>query len=89
MDQLCYILTRLEDIQALTTPIQSSQNVAVDDRMRFFHADHPEQAAECGQQDGGHYRCCLCPEKVTGWTDLIKCYRAPRLSLQDRIKMVC
>ena len=84
-DQLCYVHTRMEDVQALTNLVNSRQGVQIADKLRLLHGDHPEQSAESGQQDGGHYPCCLCPEKVTDWSDLIKCYRAPCISLNERI----
>ena len=89
VDQLCYIDNRLEDIKLLENKIQTTSGVSITDKLRFFHGDHPAQAVEVGQQDGGHYPCCLCPVKASSWTDPIKCYRAPSVTMQQRIDKVC
>ena len=36
----------------------------------YFPAEYPGQIDEMEQQDGGHYVCCLCPEKALVWSDL-------------------
>lgn len=87
-DQLCYMPNRINDIVEMEVPVLSKCGVTVTDVMRFFHGDHPAQAVEAGQQDGGHYPCCICPLKACAWTDLTKCYRAPCVSMQDRIDEV-
>ena len=88
VDQLCYIANRVEDLQELEDQIESECNALVTDVMRFFHGDHPAQAVEAGQQEGGHYPCCLCDRKVISWTDGVACYRAKTISLQDRVDKV-
>ena len=89
IDRLCYSDERFEDIEEINIQkAESCHGVQINDCMRMFHADHPEQAAESGQQDGGHYACCLCRSHAMDWSDLIKCFRAPCITLQDRLDMV-
>ena len=64
VDQLCYIDGRVEDLAQLADKITSSQNVNITDKMRFFHGDHPAQAVEIGQQEGGQFPCSYCNAKA-------------------------
>ena len=54
-DHLCYIETRMNDVQALSNSTKSSHGIDVHDKMRFLHSDHPEQASETGQQEGAYH----------------------------------
>ena len=88
IDQLCYVNNRVEDLTDLKDPVISTRNAPVTDIMRFFHGDHPAQAVEAGQQEGGNYPCCFCNKRVSAWTDMVSCYRADNISLQQRIVKV-
>ena len=59
--QLLYTDERIGDIMNLKYPRKSSNNVEVNDVLRFFKGDSPACQFEVGQQKGGNFFCIVCP----------------------------
>ena len=86
VDQLCYTPYRLEDLHQMTQPLKNDRCVV--DVMRFYHGDHPAISVEVGQQEGGHYACTGCSLHSALWTDVVACFRAGGLTIQQRLDKV-
>ena len=87
-EQLAYVETRQECLDCLPNQVETSSGVKVNDVMRFFHGDGPEQQFESGEQRGGHAGCCACSGDSRRYRDLTYTFRRPLLSLADRQHMV-
>ena len=86
--QLLYSSLRLADIVEMKTPVKTSNNINLTDKIRFFKGDSPARLFEAGQQKGGTYFCCVCPLNANysgKYTHIIK---LPFLDIKDRIKKV-
>ena len=54
VEQLAYIENRQECLDFLPYQVETSDGVKVNDVMRFFYGDGPEQHFESGEQRGGN-----------------------------------
>ena len=60
-----------EDIQQVTTKIDSSHNVPITCICLLFRGDHPAQEVESGEQIGGNVSSCGCTTSSTQYPDHI------------------
>ena len=60
VEQLAYVDIRQECLDYLPYQVETSDGVKVNDVMRFFHGDGPEQQFESGEQRGGNAGCSGC-----------------------------
>ena len=60
-----------EDIQQVTTKIDSSHNVPITGICLLFRGDHPAQEVESGEQIGGNVSSCGCTASSTQYPDHI------------------
>lgn len=88
VEQLAYVETRQECLDSLPHQIETSDGVKVNDVMRFFHGDGPEQQFESGEQRGGNAGCSACSGDSRRYRDLTYSFRRPQLSLADRQRIV-
>ena len=82
-DKLAYVETRMEDIDELQTKLKSGQDMYIEDIMRFFNSDHPEQCYERGQQEGGERPCAGCHGRASLFYDLTASFRADQTTLEQ------
>jgi hypothetical protein len=88
-DQLCYVQTRLECLEELSSEVvTTSSGEQLIDKMRFFHGDSPSRQYEAGQQKGGNYYCALCGANAHRVYELDYAFRCPHISLDDRQQLV-
>lgn len=86
-DKLCYVDTRVEDIDTLGEPL-TINNVNYNVRFRYFGGDHPEQSLEAGQTEGGNYPCVGCSSSAKSFDDIVHVNRSRHRDLQERTKEV-
>ncbi|XP_068680568.1 uncharacterized protein [Montipora foliosa] len=86
--QLAYVDTRRECLDQLSNNLQTSKGVPVEDVMRFFHGDGPEQQFESGEQTSGNNGCSGCSGDSRRYRDLVYCFRNLHMSLADRCNIV-
>ena len=56
----------------------------VTDTMKYINGDHPEQASESGNLEGGDIPCAGCGARAQSFIDLEHCFRTEHLTLEDR-----
>ena len=88
IEQLAYVDTRQECLDHLPHHVETSKGVKVNDVVRFFHGDGPEQQFESGEQRGGNAGCSACSGDARRYRDLTYSFRCPLLSLADRERIV-
>ena len=88
MEQLAYVETRQECLDCLPFQVETSNGVKVNDVMRFFHGNGPEQQFESGEQRGGNAGCSACTGDSRRYRDLTYSFRCPQLSLEDQQQIV-
>ena len=88
IEQLAYVDTRQECLDHLPYAVETSGGVQVNDVMRFFQGDGPEQQFESGEQRGGNAGCSACSGDSRRYRDLTYSFRRPLLSLADRQHIV-
>jgi hypothetical protein len=81
IDQLSYILTRIEDLKTLRKQEGESKYI-----LRFFSGDGPARQFEAGHQRGGNYSC-LCGIKTKDHANLEHAYSIAPPSLKQRAKV--
>lgn len=84
----CIDETRQECLDWLPFQVETSDGVKVNDVMRFFHGDGPEQQFESGEQRGGNAGCSACSGDSRGYRDLTYSFQRTQLSLEDRQQIV-
>ena len=87
-EQLCYVETRLECLEDLSSLVTSTSGININDVMRFFHADTPARQYKCGQQKGGHFYCALCGASANRAYEMDYVFCCPHISLTDRQNLV-
>ena len=80
--------TRQECLDQLPHHVETSKGEKVNDVVRFFHGDGPEQQFESGEQRGGNAGCTACSGDVRRYRDLTYSFRCPLLSPADRERIV-
>lgn len=70
VEQLTYVDTRQECLDYLPYQVETRDGVKVNDVMRFFHGDGPEQQFESGEQRGGNAGCIGCSGDSRRYHDL-------------------
>ena len=88
IEQLAYVDTRQECLDQLPHHVETSKGEKVNDVVRFFHGDGPEQQFESGEQRGGNAGCSACSGDARRYRDLTYSFRCPLLSLADRERIV-
>ncbi|XP_078621301.1 uncharacterized protein LOC144887775 [Branchiostoma floridae x Branchiostoma japonicum] len=86
-DQLCYSAERRQCLQqmAMSTSVEvNGTEHKFNDVLRFFKGDLPAREFEAGQQRGGHFPC-PCGVLAARFSDIEHTYRAPYMSLEERI----
>ncbi len=87
-DQLATIADRLDCLPDLNIPVYSSNNVPINDSLKFFIGDHPAQSFERGSQVGGNYKCGSCGCKSNRIDDLAHVFNCSWRSLFDLQQLV-
>lgn len=87
-DQALFSACRNECLSDLSTPLCLSNDVEVNDIMRFFHGDGPAQQFEAGNSIGGNYCCVSCGVRSDRMDDIAYAYRCQKLSLEERQKFL-
>ena len=83
--KVAYTDTRREDILEMNVKIRiNGHENMVTDTMKYFNGDHPEQASESGNLEGGDVPCAGCGARAQSFIDLEYCFRAEHLTLEDR-----
>ena len=88
VDQGSYNQARIDDLQSLTTKLQTQQGVAVTDVLKFFHADGPARQFEAGSKIGGFFSCVECGAQSNRLDDLAYSYRCARVTLAERQQFI-
>ena len=83
-DKLTYVSTRRDDISGTEEPIEKGVN----DVIRFFNGDSPEQQFESGQSTGGNHPCSNCTASASLFLDLEHSFRASHRSLEDKRQII-
>ncbi|KAI8486075.1 hypothetical protein Bbelb_361750 [Branchiostoma belcheri] len=86
-DQLCYSAERRECLHQMSMTVSVEINGTLheySDVLRFFKGDLPAREFEAGQQRGGHFPC-PCGVNAARFDDIEHTYRAPHMSLAERI----
>ena len=80
-DQLCYVDTRLECLEELSSEvITTASGEPLIDKMRFFDGNSPSHQYEAGQQKGGNYYCAVCGANAHHVYELDYVFRCPHVS---------
>lgn len=87
-DQLLFVNVRRKCLQQLRDKLKTTAGVEVSDVIRFFHGDGPAAQFEAGHKQGGSYCCIGCGAHSRRFADIAYCYRAQKLSLQERQEFV-
>ncbi len=87
-DQLATISDRLDCLPDLKIPVYSSNNVPINDSLKFFIGNHPAQSFERGSQVGGNYKCGSCGCKTSRIDDLAHVFNCSWSSLGDLQRLV-
>ena len=86
--QLLYTDGRIGDIMNLKYPTKSSNNVEVNDVLRFFKGDLPARQFEGGQQKGGNFFCVVCPVHANHVKNIAGSNIKKVMSIKERIEKV-
>ncbi|PFX15194.1 putative serine/threonine-protein kinase [Stylophora pistillata] len=86
--QLPHVETRQECLDYVPYQVETSDGVKMNDVLRFFHGDGPEQQFESGEQRVGKAGCSGCRGDSRRYRDLTYSFRRPQLSLADRQNIV-
>lgn len=70
VEKLAYVDIRQECLDYFPYQVETSDGVKVNDVMRFFHGDGPEQQFESGEQRGGNAGCSGCSGDSRRYHDL-------------------
>jgi len=87
-DQAMFNETRQKCILDLSTELRTESGYAVNDCLRFFHADGPAAQFEAGNKQGGHFCCVQCGADSDRFDDISYCYHAPTRTLAERQEFV-
>ena len=87
-DQAMFNETRRECTLELRTKLKTEAGHAVNDGLRFFHADGPAAQFEAGNKQGGHFCCVQCGADSDRFDDISYCYHAPTRTLAERQEFV-
>ena len=82
-DQAALLQDRIDCLPNLSSPIQASNGISINDKLSFMIGDHPAQQFERGTQQGGTYKCGGCGCKNTVLEDLAHALHCEWRSLKD------
>ena len=88
IEQIAYVETRAECLKELSVMLKTQNGVEVEDVMRFFHGDGPEQQLEAGEKKDGYAGCVTCSADSRKYFNIPLNFRNNCLSLQDRVDIV-
>ena len=86
-EQIMYIKTRIQVIIGMQ-PIYTTDNVKIQDNLRYFHGDGPAAQFECGNQKMGHYFCVSCNVSSFMIEDFAPCGYQKIVDLKDRLMKI-
>ena len=88
VEQLAYINTRKACLQTLSATVTTLNGIQINDVMRFFHGDGPQQEFEASEQKGGNAGCASCSGDARLYKNLAVSLSRLHLSLSERQKKV-
>ena len=86
--QLLYTDQRIGDIMNLKYPTKSSNNVEVNDVLRFFKGDSPARQFDGGHQKGGNFFYVVCPVHANHVKNVAGSNIKKVMSIKERIEKV-